>query len=96
MGAASRWWLHESLAALDESLGSRLRFFRGAADKLLPQIARESGATEIYWNRCYEQWRITRDSKLKKELQGNGLLVRSYNGSLLFEPQNVKKEPILR
>ena len=91
IGAASRWWLHESLASLDRSLQNRLCFFRGAADKLLPQIARESGATEIYWNRCYEQWRITRDSKLKKELQGGGLLVRSYNGSLLFEPQNVKK-----
>jgi deoxyribodipyrimidine photo-lyase len=31
MGAASRWWLHQSLSSLNASLGGQLRYFRGDA-----------------------------------------------------------------
>ena len=34
MGEASRWWLHESLHALDLSLGGALRFARGDTTEL--------------------------------------------------------------
>ena len=36
MGAASRWWLHQSLEKLNVSLQGRLRFFRGDAQAILP------------------------------------------------------------
>ena len=41
MGAASRWWLHRSLEALDESLGGKLSCFAGPADEILPRLASE-------------------------------------------------------
>ena len=91
IGAASRWWLHESLASLDDSLDGSLCLLRGDAAKLVPDLARSVGASAVFWNRCYEPWRIERDSRIKGALQSEGITVRSYNGSLLFEPQVIAK-----
>mgnify|MGYP001822470149 FL=1 len=91
MGAASRWWLHLSLGSLNESLGGSLRFFAGRADEVLPRLAKNLDAWAVYWNRCYEPWRIDRDRGIKAELRSNACHVESFNGSLLFEPQTVMK-----
>ena len=91
LGAASRWWLHQSLTSLDKSLQSRLRFFRGDARTVLPQLVRDVGAEVVLWNRCYEPWRITRDTAIKDGLLNDGISVRSFNGSVLWEPPNTNK-----
>lgn len=91
MGAASRWWLHQSLASLNASLDGELCFLRGKADVLLPQIVRKVNASRIFWNRCYEPWRIARDRRIMMELRADGRTVTSLNGSLLFEPQSITK-----
>jgi deoxyribodipyrimidine photo-lyase len=90
-GAASRWWLHQSLSKLDESLQGKLLLLRGDAGALLPQLAADFGARAVFWNRQYEPWAIQRDTKLKKTLQDNSITVRSFNGSLLFDPPNTNK-----
>jgi len=91
MGAASRWWLHHSLAALDASLDGGLRLFRGKADEVIRSLVKDTGAAGVYWNRCYEPWRIRRDRELMRELREGGTVVESANASLLFEPQSVTK-----
>jgi len=91
MGAASRWWLHHSLQKLDRSLGGKLWLLKGNASELLPQLAKDHGATLVTWNRCYEPWRIARDSQLKTNLRQSGVNVQSSNGSLLFEPGSLVK-----
>lgn len=91
MGGASRWWLHQSLDALDKSLDGSLVLMQGDARKILPALVRDVGATHVYWNRCYEPWRIERDSAIKKQLRVDDVSVRSFNGSLLFEPTDVLK-----
>jgi len=92
MGAASRWWLHQSLHALDSSLGGRLRVFRGDPGQILPALAMATGAGSIFWNRCYEPWRIRRDKELKETLGAAGLRGESHNGALLWEPWDIKKD----
>ncbi len=92
MGAASRWWLHHSLASLNASLGGRLKLFRGDASKIIPQLVAGTGAGEVCWNRCYEPWRIARDTTIKEHLGEKGCRVRSFNGSLLWEPWEVLKQ----
>ncbi|MDA7598413.1 DNA photolyase family protein [Alphaproteobacteria bacterium] len=92
MGAASRWWLHHSLTALDKSLGGHLCVLRGDAKTLIAELAKSVGATEVHWNRCYEPWRIARDSVIKTQLQESGITATSHNGSLLWEPWDVKKD----
>ncbi|MGI9233153.1 MAG: cryptochrome/photolyase family protein [Woeseiaceae bacterium] len=91
MGAASRWWLHQSLKSLSESLNDRVVFFRGDAKDILPTLIRDVGADSVFWNRCYEPWRIKRDTAIKDELQNDGIAVRTSNGSALFEPPNTNK-----
>ncbi|MEM9057867.1 MAG: deoxyribodipyrimidine photo-lyase, partial [Pseudomonadota bacterium] len=92
MGGASRWWLHQSLAALDDSLDGRLGVFRGSAETLIPELAERSSASGVYWNRCYEPWRMDRDKTIKARLKADGREARSFNGSLLREPHEGLKE----
>ena len=87
-GGASRWWLHHSLKALNASLGGQMVFETGDPVVILDKIIQETGASELYWNRCYEPWRIARDKNIKEALDG----AKSFNGSLLFEPHTVLKE----
>ncbi|UKK84935.1 DNA photolyase family protein [Sphingopyxis sp. BSN-002] len=71
MGAASRWWLHHSLASLDESLrekGSRLILRRGKCDEQLADIARETGATQVHCLRHYEPWWRNAERAVAKQL----------------------------
>lgn len=92
MGGASRWWLHHSLMALNQSLQGRLLVLKGDALTVLPALARQVGVSHIVWNRCYEPWRVQRDKRLKELLQQQGTVARSFNGSLLWEPWQVLKE----
>lgn len=92
MGGASRWWLHHSLRSLDESLHCNLNRYSGKAQPLISQIVKRLGINAVYWNRCYEPWRIERDRSIKEMLVSDGIVVQSFNGSLLWEPWEVLKE----
>jgi len=92
-GAASRWWLHQSLTRLDQALrrkGVRLVVRRGPALAALRSLRAETGASAVFWNRCYEPAVLQRDTKLKAALRADGLEVRTFNASLLFEPWTVR------
>lgn len=93
-GGASRWWLHHSLTALDVSLqglGSRLVIREGDELETLRQLIAETGASRVYWNRLYSPGEITRDTGIKQALREAGLLVETFNGSLLYEPWEVRR-----
>lgn len=91
MGGANRWWLHHSLESLNRSLQGRLTLLMGDPLEILPALAALTGATKVYWNRCYEPWRISRDTRLKHKLREQGITAESYNGSMLWEPWEVHK-----
>ncbi len=92
LGGASRWWLHHSLHALNRQLEGKLQVFSGRPLEILPQLAARQGCCRIHWNRCHEPWRIPRDALLKQRLQAQGVEVRTYNASLLWEPWEVLKQ----
>ncbi len=92
-GSASRWWLHQSLDCLQDSLrllGSRLNIRRGSSLEQLRQLVRQSGAKAVFWSRRYEPQAVKRDSRIKSALREEGIEARSFNGSLLFEPLRIK------
>ncbi len=91
MGGASRWWLHHSLHALNASLNGRLVMLRGDPLELLPALALQIDAQAVFWNRCYEPWRIARDTQIKERLQRDSIAVHSHNGSVLWEPWQILK-----
>lgn len=87
MGSASRWWLHESLKSLNASLKGNLCFGKGNPLDIINALLKQTGAQDVFWNRCYEPWRIARDSAIKKSLKTSGIEAQSFNGAVLFEPQ---------
>jgi deoxyribodipyrimidine photo-lyase len=91
-GSAQRWWLHHSLRALDRDLadaGSRLIVRSGNSLQVLRQLAEETGASGVFWNRLYEPAARERDATIKAALREDGLICESFNASLLFEPWQV-------
>jgi deoxyribodipyrimidine photo-lyase len=91
MGGASRWWLHNSLLELNKSLDGNLCILEGDPKELITELAIAIKATGVYWNRCYEPWRINRDKFIKADLIEKGISVESHNGSLLWEPWEISK-----
>jgi deoxyribodipyrimidine photo-lyase len=92
-GAASRWWLHQSLLDLEHALakrGSKLILRRGPTEKALLDLATESDARSIFWNRRYEPTLVARDRNLKTLFRKRGLAVESFPGNVLFEPWTVQ------
>lgn len=89
-GAASRWWLHHSLVALDRelrALGSRLVIRRTASSaRALVDLIEHCGATQVLWNRCQEPWAVIRDEAVACALAERGVEACRYNSALLHEP----------
>lgn len=91
MGAASRWWLHHSLTALNKALGGNLAVYSGTPSRVFKALQNQFDIQKICWNRCYEPWRTARDSTLKEMLKDQGIKAESFNASLLWEPWEIKK-----
>ncbi|MBI2344631.1 deoxyribodipyrimidine photo-lyase [Candidatus Dependentiae bacterium] len=91
MGSHARWWLAKSLEALSESLEGGLHVFQGHSLEIIENIIKKTGATSVFWNRCYEPWIIKRDTKIKKTLLDQGINVQSFNAYLLWEPHEIVK-----
>lgn len=91
-GGASKWWLHQSLKALNASLNNQLHCMQGDASSILLELIKTQGIKRVVWNRCYEPWQIKRDTQLKKQLTGAGIDVHSFNSHLLWEPWQVLKK----
>ena len=92
MGGASRWWLHHSLSALNDSLDGKLNIYQGEPCEIFKDLQQRFMVLSVSWNRCYEPWRIARDKKIKAMLGEEGIGVHSHNGSLLWEPWDVLKK----
>ncbi|GAP67297.1 deoxyribodipyrimidine photo lyase [Mizugakiibacter sediminis] len=98
-GAASRWWLHRSLAALDGALrerGGALHLRRGPSVQALLAVASAANAEAVYWHRLYEPAARVRDAEVEASLRAVGIVTHAHNGALLFEPWEVatgKGEP---
>ncbi|MEP9401107.1 deoxyribodipyrimidine photo-lyase [Sphingomonas sp. VNH70] len=85
IGGAQRWWLHHSLAALDEALrarGSRLILRRGDAVKELHALIKETGAGGIHAMRHYEPWWVKAQDALDDRLT-------LHDGNHLRPPEQV-------
>ncbi len=92
-GAASRWWLHQSLGALEADLraaGSKLVIRRGGSLRALSDLAGETGAGAVFWNRRYEPAVIARDAIVRESLLARGLEAESFNAVLLYEPWTIQ------
>jgi deoxyribodipyrimidine photo-lyase len=91
-GAASRWWLHHALHALDRDLHRHhgaLHIRQGDSLARLLEVVKQSGAEAVYWNRSYEPTLIARDTQIKASLREQGVAVHSFAGALWHEPWEI-------
>ena len=92
-GAASRWWLHQSLQALERSLrerGSRLVLAKGTRHR----CSRNARRSERAPPRCTgiaatSPPRSQCSQRVEAELAARGIEVASFNSALLAEPHEV-------
>ena len=88
MGGASRWWLHHSLARLDESLrarGSRLVLRRGASAHCLAELGAQTGAQRVHALHHYEPWWRNAEKAVARQMD-----LRLHDGGLLLPPGAVR------
>jgi len=92
IGGASRWWLHNSLDALDRALRelrSRLVLRRGPALRVLQEIVKETNACAIHFPRGYEPFALNVEAELNRTFVSTDVAVKRFSGTLLFEPEQI-------
>lgn len=92
-GAASNWFLHFTLKALEEDLlkrGGCLIYLRSSDE--INQLIDNENIRGVYWNRRYEPFAIKNDAQLKLQLREKGLEVKSFNSQLLWEPWELQTQ----
>lgn len=93
MGAASLWWLAQSLRALASDLkdrGAKLVLRRGNPVDEIVDIAASAGASDVYWNRIYTKEDQAEADHLAKALDGRGIAAHHFIGDLLAEPAQIR------
>ncbi|MDC7681781.1 deoxyribodipyrimidine photo-lyase [Asticcacaulis sp. BYS171W] len=90
LGAASKWWLNRSLAALDTALqrhGSRLILKAGDTEKILKEIIKENNIKTIFCSHTFEPKGEAFDARFAAD---SGIDVRRFNTHLLADPSAVR------
>ena len=92
-GAASRWWLHQSLDSLSGDLARRgilLDTLEGAAEVTVLNAVARHGAEAVVWNRRYAPAEREIDAAIKRRLADAGIAATSYPGNVLVEPFDIE------
>jgi deoxyribodipyrimidine photo-lyase len=89
LGAASKWWLHQSLTKFSENLDYKLSVYQGQPGDILIKLCKKHSVYKVFWNRSYTPNQIENDEKIISLLSSNGITVNTFNGSLLWEPSSI-------
>ncbi|MED1722508.1 deoxyribodipyrimidine photo-lyase [Brevibacillus parabrevis] len=87
--------LHAFLSAVDNLAGSlqeaggRLLIRRGNPADVLCQVARETGADKVFYNRAYTPEARKRDANVTKALERQGMYVHACKDLLMHEPGDI-------
>lgn len=95
IGAASKWWLHHSLKALQTSLeekGCPLIIQIGHPKDVLLAIAEQAQANMICWNRRYEAHFQDVDIGVERDLKEHSIEVKTFKANLLAEPIEIHNQ----
>jgi deoxyribodipyrimidine photo-lyase len=93
LGAATRWWLAQSLRALQQrlaSIGSPLLLRKGAAARIIAGLARETGAGAVYWNEIAQAPHRAVADRVAAALGEIGVASQAFRGDLLAAPARIR------
>jgi len=89
LGAASRWWLAQSLKALDKELqqrGGALVLRKADAARAIVDVAREAGAHAVYANRIFHGPQQRLAARVAEALAEIDVGFETFHADLLIEP----------
>jgi deoxyribodipyrimidine photo-lyase len=92
-GAASRWWLHHSLAALGADFvarGAPLVLRRGDPAQIIPELAAQVGAASVHAARSYTPALRDADRAVDAALRARGIGFTRHLSASLFAPERIK------
>jgi deoxyribodipyrimidine photo-lyase len=92
LGAASRWWLHHSLSALQGSLterGSQLTLRRGDSVRIITDLAGQTGATDVFIGGSADPWARRVDRAASEALTAKLHRMRT---TTLFHPNSIRSK----
>jgi deoxyribodipyrimidine photo-lyase len=95
LGGAARWWLAQSLRALQASLaaaGASLLLRQGPAARVIAELAREAGAGAVFWNEIAQAPDQAVADQVAAKLQEIGVAARRFDGDLLVAPAKLRNK----
>jgi deoxyribodipyrimidine photo-lyase len=95
LGGAARWWLAQSLKALQASLrsiGGTLVLRRGPAAKIVTELVRETRAGSVFWNEIAQAPHQAIADDIAARLTDMGVVARSFPGDLLARPSDIRNK----
>jgi deoxyribodipyrimidine photo-lyase len=95
LGGAARWWLAQSLRALQASLRSasaQLVLRRGDAARVIAALAREADAGAVYWNDIAQAPHRAAADRVKAALERIGVEAQRFAGDLLAAPESIRNK----
>jgi deoxyribodipyrimidine photo-lyase len=95
LGGAARWWLAQSLRALQASLhplGASLILRRGAAADVIAHLARETGAGAVLWNEIAQSPHQGVADQVVRALAEIGVAAERFPGDLLAAPHHIRNK----
>ena len=95
LGGAARWWLAQSLRALGGSLqakGATLVLRQGPAARIIPAVAREAGASAVFWNEIAQAPHIAVAKAVEAALAKDRIDCKSFPGDLLVSPNAIRNK----
>jgi deoxyribodipyrimidine photo-lyase len=93
LGGAARWWLAQSLKALQTALrsaGAVLILRRGPVAKVIGDLAREAKASAVLWNEIAQAPHQAVADEVAARLEGIGVGTQRFPGDLLAAPSDIR------
>lgn len=90
-GAASRWWLHNSLLKLSTSLldiNIKLHFFNNNSVDVIESLLKDNNFESMTWANRVEPQRRVCETKIENLAQKYNVEVKRFNNDLLKQPDN--------
>ncbi|WP_423956260.1 deoxyribodipyrimidine photo-lyase, partial [Bradyrhizobium sp.] len=95
LGGAARWWLAQSLKALQASLqaaGSTLVLRRGPAAETIAAVAQEIRASAVFWNDIAQGPQEAVAGEVTAALTALGVGSQRFPGDLLVAPSDIRNK----
>jgi deoxyribodipyrimidine photo-lyase len=95
LGGAARWWLAQSLRALQmrlNTLGAPLVLRRGSAAGIIAGMARTTGASAVFWNEIAQKPHNTIAMEITAALKEIGVTSQVFPSDLLAAPADIRNK----